>query len=185
MLKDLDSVLQLLKLLDQFKRVSGLEINANKTEAMWLGFWRNRKNKPFGFKWPHEPIYALGIHFSYDLEQANSLNFEEKARNLEKTLNNWKRRKLTLIGKINIAKTLGLSKLVYCSSLLTVPKPLVDKINKIIFNFIWEGKPHKIKKKTIIGEKHRGGLKMIDFEIMERSLKIAWIKRITEASDAS
>ena len=119
LLKDLDSVLQLLKLLDQFKRVSGLEINANKTEAMWLGSWRNRKNKPFGFKWPHEPIYALGIHFSYDLEQANSLNFEEKARNLEKTLNNWKRRKLTLIGKINIVKALGLSKLVYCSSLLT------------------------------------------------------------------
>ena len=26
---------------------------------------------------------------------------------------------------------------------------------------------------------------MIDFEIMERPLKIAWIKRITEASDAS
>ena len=37
LLKDLDSVLQLLKLLDQFKRISGLEINANKTEAMWLG----------------------------------------------------------------------------------------------------------------------------------------------------
>ena len=68
---------------------------------------------------------------------------------------------------------------------MTVSRPLVDKINKIIFDFIWEGKPPKIKKKTIIGEKHRGGLKVIDFEIMEPSLKIAWIKRITEASDAS
>ena len=26
---------------------------------------------------------------------------------------------------------------------------------------------------------------MIDFEIMERTLKIAWIKRITESGDAS
>ena len=43
----------------------------------------------------------------------------------------------------------------------------------------------KIKKKPIIGEKHCGGLKMIDFEIMERSLKIAWIKRIAESSNAS
>ena len=84
LLKDLDSVLQLLKLLDQFKRISGLEINVNKTEAMWLGSWRNRKDKPFGFKWGHKPIYALGIHFFYDLEQANSLNFKEKARNLGK-----------------------------------------------------------------------------------------------------
>ena len=92
---------------------------------------------------------------------------------------------LTLIGKINIVKTLGLSKLIYCSSLLTVSKSLPNRINKIIFSFIWEGKPPKIKKKTIIGEKHCGGLKMIDFEIMERSLKIAWIKRIAESSNAS
>ena len=119
------------------------------------------------------------------LKQANTLNFEEKVCSLEKTLKNWKKRKLTLIGKINIAKTLGLSKLIYCSSLLTVSKSLIDRINKIIFSFIWEGKPPKIKKKTIIGEKHCGGLKRIDFEIMERSLKIAWIKRIAESSNAS
>ena len=130
-----------------------------KAEALWLGCWRSHKDKPFGFKWPQEPVYALGIHFSYDLKQANTLNFEEKVCSLEKTLNNWKKRKLTLIGKINIVKTLGLSKLIYCSSLLTVSKSLIDRINKIIFSFIWEGKPPKIKKKTIIGEKHCGGPK--------------------------
>ena len=43
----------------------------------------------------------------------------------------------------------------------------------------------KIKKKNIIAEKKRGGLKMIDFEIMERALKIAWIKRIIEGGDVS
>ena len=43
-----------------------------------------------GFKWPQEPVYALGIHFSYDLKQANTLNFEEKVCSLEKTLSNWK-----------------------------------------------------------------------------------------------
>ena len=118
-MRDLDSVTQLLKHLDKFKRISGLEINTNKTEALWLRYWRWRKDKPFGFKWPHS-VCALGIHFSYDLKQANTLNFEEKVCSLEKTLNNWKKRKLTLIGKINIVKTLGLSKLIYCSSLLTL-----------------------------------------------------------------
>ena len=162
-MRDLESVTQLLKHLEKFKQISGLEINTNKTEALWLGCWRSRKDKPFGFKWPQEPVCALGIHFSYDLKQANTLNFEEKVCSLEKTLNNWKKRKLTLIGKINIVKTLGLSKLIYCSSLPTVSKSLIDRINKIIFSFIWEGKPPKINKKTIIGEKHCGGLKMIDF----------------------
>ena len=68
---------------------------------------------------------------------------------------------------------------------MTISKPLIDTINRIIFRFIWEGKPPKIKTKTIIAEKKRGGLKMIDFEIMERALKITWIKRIAEAGDAS
>ena len=131
-LASLESVTQLLKHLDKFKQISGLEINTNKTEALWLGYWRPRKDKPFGCKWAQEPVYALGIHFSYDLKRANTLNFEEKVCSLEKTPNNWNKRKLTLIGKINIVKTLGLSKLIYCSSLLTVSKSLIDRINKII-----------------------------------------------------
>lgn len=184
-MRDLDSVKQSLKLLDEFKHICGLEINTNETEAMWLGCWRFHKDRPFGFKWPQEPVYALGIHFSYEFEKNNIFNFEEKVCSLEKTLNSWKRRKLTLIGKINIVKTLGLPKLIYYSSLLTVSKPLIDRINKIIFNFIWDGKPPKIKKITIIGEKHCRGLKMIDFEIMKRSLKVAWIKRIAESGNAS
>ena len=84
LVRDLDSVTKLLKHLDQCKQISGLEINTNKTEALWLGCWRSRKDKPFGFKWPQEPVYALGIHFSYDLKQANTLNFEEKVCSLEK-----------------------------------------------------------------------------------------------------
>ena len=81
--RDLESVSQLLKLLNDFKCFSGLEINTHKTEAMWLGSWRNRKEKPFGFKWPHDSVHALGIHFSYDIEVSNKLNFEEKIRALE------------------------------------------------------------------------------------------------------
>ena len=112
LVRDLDSVTQLLKHLDKFKQIGGLKITPNKTEALWLGYWRSHKDKPFGFKWPQEPVYALGIHFSFDLKRANTLNFEEKVCSLEKTLNNWKKRNLTLIGKINIVKTLGLSKLI-------------------------------------------------------------------------
>ena len=84
LVRDLDSVTQLLKHLDKFKQISGLEINTNKTEVLWLEYWRSRKDKPFGFKWPQEPVYALGIHFSYDLKQANTLNFEETLCSLGK-----------------------------------------------------------------------------------------------------
>ena len=38
LVRDLDSLTQLLKHLDKFKRISGLEINTNKTEALWLAY---------------------------------------------------------------------------------------------------------------------------------------------------
>ena len=50
----------------------------------------------------------------------------------------------------------------------------VERINRIILNFIWDGKPAKIKKKkSVIAKRKHGGLKMIDFELMEKSLKEA------------
>ena len=105
-----ESIRHLLKLLNQFKVVSGLEVNTSKTKAMWLGKWKNRSDTPFNFNWPVEPICALGVCFSYDTTKADKLNFDEKLQNTEKILNIRKTWKLTLIGKINIVKTLALSK---------------------------------------------------------------------------
>ena len=184
--RDLDSVTSLLRVLNDFKEHSGLEINTTKTEAMCLAEWKVKTDEPFGFKWPKEPINVLGVFFSYNQEGANKLNFGEKILNLEKTLNTWQRRNLTLYGKINIVKTLGLSKLIYSASVLPVPDRSIQDINKLIFNFIWAAKPPKIKRNTIIGENWKNGeLKMSDFKIMEKALKISWVYRIQDESQAS
>ena len=168
------------------QRVSSqsLEINTAKTEAMWLGQWKNNQDTPFGFKWPKESILSLGIFSSHNQAAAEELNFGAKIRDLEKTLIIWQKRKPTLYGKINIVKTLGLSKLIFNASVLHMPDHFIEQINKITFNFIWDGKPPKIKRTTIIGEKKDGGLRMCDFSIMDKALKIAWINRIQTQSSA-
>ena len=105
--------------------------------------------------------------------------------NLEKTLNGWKQRKLTLLGRMNIVKTVGLSKLTYSASVLSIPKHLVKEINRIAYNFIWDGKPAKVKRSTIVREKKRGGLEIVDFKIMNKALKVAWTERLKTPSSAS
>ena len=62
--------------------------------------------------------------------------FGAKIRDLEKTLLAWQKRKLTLYGKINIVKTLGLSKLIFNASVLHIPDHFIEENNKITFNFI-------------------------------------------------
>ena len=131
-----------------------------------------------------EPINALGVFFSHNQESANGLNFGEKTLNFEKPLSTWQRRNLTLYGRINIVKTIGILKSIYSASVLPVPDHYFQEINKLIFNFIWAGKPPKIKRNTIIGEKKNEGLKMCDFKIVEKALKITWVNRIQDQSQA-
>ena len=40
--RDRESVLELLNILEEFSSLSELEINTSKTEAMWLGQWKNK-----------------------------------------------------------------------------------------------------------------------------------------------
>ena len=76
---------------------------------------------------------------------------------LEKCLNVWSSRDLTLYGKINIVKSFALSKLTFVASVLPIPVDFIKSVNKQIVEFIWGQKNPKIKKTTMIGEKKRKG----------------------------
>ena len=43
---------------------------------MWIGSKRHYKEKPFGVKWPDEPIKALGVCFIYDQKLLKEKNFK-------------------------------------------------------------------------------------------------------------
>ena len=60
-LADTDSAVKPFEILFSFEIISGLKINCSKTEGMWIGSLRNHKAKPFGIKWPDEPIKAKGL----------------------------------------------------------------------------------------------------------------------------
>ena len=50
LLSDTESVIQLFELLGFFERCSGLKINESKSELLWLGSWRHRKDKLIALK---------------------------------------------------------------------------------------------------------------------------------------
>ena len=110
---------------------------------------------------------------------SGKLNFYEKLDVLEKTLNNWKRRKLTLLGKINIVKSVGLSKLIYNASVLPVPNNFCDQVNKVTFKFIWDNKIAKILKKHNYWRTQKRGPKYDRFYVDEQSLKVHLDKAIS------
>ena len=133
---------KLLEFLDLFKGCSGLKLNQSKSEAMWFGRNANRTGTPFGVQWPQRlrSIFALGISFSYNLKLCEQEKFSQKICEIQKLFNIWSQRDLSLYGKITIAKTLGLSKLIFVSACIHTPPHYIDITNKLMTDFVWINK---------------------------------------------
>ena len=58
------------------------------------------------------------------------------------------------------------------------PSEFLKDLNTVRFNFLWKGKPDRIKRTTVQGEYQTGGQKMTDIFSFCKSLKITWIKRV-------
>ena len=176
--KNIRSVHRLFDLLRQFENCSGLRIYQSKSEILWLGSLRQRKDSILNLKLSDETVYALGVYFSYDEELATKRNFFEKLPKLKKILNIWSSRDISIYGRVNIVKTLAISKLTFVCSVVDTPKGFTDEVNNIIFDYIWKYKNPKLKKTTIIKNKKDGGLNMLDFTLFDNALKIVWVKRL-------
>ena len=181
-LRNSDSINACFNLLDKFSRISGLKVNADKTEALWLGKEKFSKEKPFGIKWS-KSIKILGIHFSHDKKCMETLNFKDIPTSIARITNLWKQRTLTLFGKIIIIKSLLLSKFTYKAALLSVPGHITKEISKLVFRFLWKG-PDKVKRIAVTGDYERGGLRMLNVEDMINALKLSWISRSTNSPNA-
>ena len=79
---------------------------------------------------------------------------------------------------LTIAKTLGLSKLIFVSACIYTPPHYIDIINKLITDFVWNNKKPKIERDTLIGAKERGGVDLPEFESTSKLLQIAWVQRM-------
>ena len=47
--------------------------------------FKKQQIKPFGLKWPDEPIKALGVYYSYDGKLLGEKNFIENLDKIKKT----------------------------------------------------------------------------------------------------
>ena len=111
---------------------------------------------------------ALGIFTSYNEQDNDKKNVARKIDNLNIKLDLWRGCKLSLFGKCLIAKTLGISQIVYSASMLDIS----PRIKKSIFSFIWNKKPDKIKRNIVCQDYINGGLQAPDPETLFKSLRL-------------
>ena len=141
---NMDSLKSHLQVIDWFGTVSGLKLNKKKTNAMWLGAMKHSCSKILAFKCTKDPIKVLGSFLSYNQNKNVEENFMKRIRKIKTKLNLWLSRDLTLYGLL--AKTLGVSQLIYPASMLSVPTPVIKKVQAGLFNFLWKKQKRQNKK---------------------------------------
>ena len=111
------SLSQCLDTLELFGECSGLKVNVNKRKAVWLGNKRfskdillPEKNLARVFS---EPFDILGITFFVETQQIVEYNYRMKLDEVKKLLDSWSWRLLSFIDKIQVIKSLAISKFVH------------------------------------------------------------------------
>ena len=114
--------------------------------------------------WDNIPSSPLEYHnLSPDTDLEGKLNFLDQLKCLKDVVKTWEHRGLSLAGKIFIFKSLALSKLLYASAMKCQSRQILDQINLMRKNFVWNDKIPKIKHSTLIS-----------------ALKVSWLTRLLD-----
>jgi hypothetical protein len=153
-LSDTKSQQAALQTIKFFTTCSGLKINMDKSEALWIGASSNYRHKPNGLTWTDDTIKTLGVHIGTDMQRATDQNFKECLERIKNLLDLWCLRKLTLKGKVLIVNTLIIPIMIYPCSVIHPPKWVITSFKNKILTFAWNGKPAKVKYTAMINEIH-------------------------------
>ena len=126
----------------------------------------------------NDTVKILGCHHSYNKQLAHDRNVLDTVANIQSVLNLRSWTGLSLLGKIQIFKTLGISKIQYLASMSHVPDRIIQELKSIQSRFLWKSSTPKIKHSALIGDYAEGGLKNVDIGTKLKALKLTWVRRL-------
>jgi len=123
----------------RLSRASGLVLNADKTEIL------DGNETTFKIRYGGEEhclkgsrsVKINGIYFNKEPAAMREENLNNMLNKIENMLRGWRARHLSLLGKILIYKTFGMSQVIYVLSVIVLEPNQYKKINSMFSNFLW------------------------------------------------
>ena len=147
--------------IENFCRISGLQLNDSKTKKMYINLNESQQLDLKHFT-PEKNIKSelkiLGIIFN-KTELIPAKNWDEKVKKVEKSLAAHWKRYVSIFGKVKLINALALCHINYVAKVKLPEKRHITKLNSIIFKFLWA--PRRIEQTSrakITQLKEYGGL---------------------------
>lgn len=164
-------------LLQSFGSLSGYKVNSHKTEALPIHVppdLLSSLKANYQYHWRDSSIRYLGINITTSYPSLYAANFPKLYSDLRKSLQNWNKLPLSLLGRIAAVKMSLLPKLIYFFETLPIAVPMNDlkALQADVIRFIWAHRRHRIPKSVVLAGKDRGGLAAPDL------LKYYWATQL-------
>ena len=174
---DQSSLTAIEKTLTKFGDNIGLRISYEKTTIYRIGSLKDTDASLYTMKpiaWTNEGINMLGVLVRH---HNIKVNYKEVLNKAQSVLNLWRQRDLTLMGRVTILNSLVASLFVHKLMVLPTPSDVIlQKIDSLITNFVWNGKQARIKLSTLQMLKKDGGLQLFHMKTRDIALKITWVQ---------
>ena len=180
--KDLTKALNIIEI---FGSLSGLVLNREKSYGFQLGKNCDIPDDFERIRWNSKSIKTLGIIFNKNKTEMLTQNWDLRIEKIKSIIKSWSGRQLTMIGKIQVIKSLLIPQITYLYSAIPMPKKYVNTVNKIIYKFLWDGKSEKIKRDILSNSFQNGGLNMINLDMHIKTVLIKWIPKLTNNISAA
>ena len=179
---------------ERLTKLSGLELNAEKTEVMRLGI--NPPNRIYKVRYLNkefdvpscDKMKINGIIFQRDQDQMVTDNVAAARGRIDTNFTKWSRRSLTTLGKILVVKTFGISQIIYLLQSLVLKNAHIKVLNEILYKFVWNKHyhaakaPERIKRLIVNTPIKLGGLGMLDLARLDEGLKVRALGRLLETN---
>lgn len=129
-----ESICECFKTIKTHEKASGSIIHKDKTVGMYIGPWKDKKPEFKEIKWTKTHIKTLGIMHGYDIDE-NTL-WMDKINKIKNCIQVWKKRDLTLKGRVLIIKSLLISQIGFEIEMRNIPNNVIKTIENLIWNFL-------------------------------------------------
>jgi hypothetical protein len=130
------SISKLKHVLSDFALISGLKCNTDKSFIMQIGnkIPISQEIVDLGFAFD-DKIKILGMEIDSELENLD-INFSNAVISIKKSINFWEKFNLSLQGRINVAKSLLFSQIIYLGSILMPSRQRINELQNNLDNFV-------------------------------------------------
>jgi hypothetical protein len=165
-----------------YERASNAKVNVSKTKGLWCGSWRTRIDKPLSLEWKNDGLKILGVYAGNTKIFANK-TWDGMVEAMEEKLDRWKpfAKALSIRGRVLVINLLTASKLWHSLSSASPPPGLLSRIQRILVDFIWQGK-HWVSLSELILPVNQGGQGVVHLVSRLRDFRLRFAHRFLNST---